>query len=346
MPKTHGYLFQNIYDFDTLLEAHQKASKRKRGKLEVQKFETMREDNLITLQNELIWHTWKPLPPREFQVFEPKRREISAPQYRDRVVHHALCTVIEPLFERKMIARSYACRKGKGTHRAAMQAQLYARELGGKGKFYCLKCDIRKYFSNIDHDILKKILRRTIRDREVLWLVDEIIDQGAPGGCGVPIGALTSQLFANVYLDQLDHLIKDELGINRYIRYMDDFVIFSNDKDELRVLLHSLRHWLKRHLKLELNAKTRIITASEGLDFCGYRIWPGYRLPRKRNVRRIRKRLRKMAKMCIAGKINPVALAQVWASFCGYAKHCSCYKTTTAIQGELNNILMKVGDKK
>ena len=338
-PITYGNIYSQIYDFDALLQAHQRAQKKKRDKREIALFERNREENLINLQNELIWHKWEPAPPREFLVYEPKQRLIHAPQYCDRVVHHSLCAVIEPLLERKMVFHSFACRKGKGTHRAANLAQQYSKELSCRGLVYYLKCDIRKYFSNIDHWILKKILRRTIRDREALLLIDTIIDADGEGGKGLPIGALTSQLFANVYLGQLDHLIKDEMGVKYYTRYMDDFVIFSNDKDELRVLLKTIGYWLDRHLKLALNHKTKILRASEGLDFCGYRIWPGYRLPRKRNVRRMRKRLRKMVNLYKKQKCTSEAICQSWQSFLGYMKHCKSHKTVVGIYEDLQKQL-------
>ncbi|MDR1620831.1 MAG: hypothetical protein LBS00_00485, partial [Synergistaceae bacterium] len=161
---------------------------------EVLRFSENLEENLIVLQNELIWRTWTPRPYRRFIVSEPKTREIAAPDYRDRVIHHALVRIIEPLFDRKMIDTSFACRVGKGTHAGVQKASEFIRESRAKfGSFYILKGDVPKYFYSVDHAVLKRIIRRTIRCRPTLWLLDKIIDNGTEGDVGLPIGALTSQ---------------------------------------------------------------------------------------------------------------------------------------------------------
>ena len=332
-------LFLEICDFDTLLEAHKKTTEGKRNNPEVQKFEAQREENLISLQNELIWHTYTPSPTKIIHITDPKPREINAPAYRDRVLLQAMHIVLSPLFERKMIYHTYACRKGKGSHAAADMAQRYIREVSIKGKYYVLKCDIKHCYASINQDVLKAVIHKTIKEPDVLWLLDVIIDNYGEDCVGIPLGAVMSQLFANVYLGELDHLIKDGYGFKRYLRYMDDFVLIGSDKNDLRLMLTVIRYWLRETLKLELNQKTRILSGSEGLDFCGYRIWPGYRLPRKRNIRKTHRKLKKMVKLCKEGKCTAEGITQVWASYLGYAKHCSAYKTTKNIHTELQKII-------
>ena len=312
---------------------------KKREKPEVLAYDSNREENLINAHNELTWKTWSPKPFREFLVYEPKQRLIHAPQFSDRVIHHALVQVIEPLFERKMICHSYACRKNRGTHRAVLLTQDYAKKMAAKGKFWFLKCDVYHYFASVDHEALKKIIRRTIRDKDTLWLIDKIIDDSGFPGVGLPIGTLTSQLFANIYLEAFDHFMKEELGVKHYLRYMDDFIVFGNNKSELQFILNAARCWLKENYKLKLNHKTRIISDCEGCDFCGYRIWATHLLPRKRNVKRMRRRMKKLCKMYRCGAIPAENVRAAWASFLGYMKHCNGYTTKLAIWQELNEIL-------
>lgn len=341
MPKTYGDLWPRIIDIDNIYRAYLAARDKKREKPEVLAYDSRREENLITAHNELVWHMWKPRPFREFIVCEPKKRLIHAPQFSDRVIHHALVRVIEPLFERKMISNSFACRKGLGTHKAVSTAQKYARAVSRSGRFWFLKGDIHHYFPSIDHEVLKKIIRRTVRDKDTLWLIDTIIDKSGFQGVGLPIGTLTSQLFANIYLDAFDHYMKDILGIKYYLRYMDDFIVFGNNKSELKGILISARQWLKTNLNLTLNHKTRLISDAEGCDFCGYRIWVTHRLPRKRNVSRMRRRMKKLCKMYRRGEIPAEDVRAAWASFVGYMKHCNGVRTKCFIWSELNRILRR-----
>ncbi|MFH1567835.1 MAG: reverse transcriptase/maturase family protein, partial [Gemmatimonadota bacterium] len=233
--KRYGDLYGRVCAFDNLAAAARKARRGKRHKADVARFEFHLERELLRLRAELTAKAWEPGAYRCFVVHEPKRRLISAAPYRDRVVHHALCNVIEPLLERGFIHDSYANRRGKGTHRAV---QRYT-ELCRRSR-YALQCDIRRYFPSIDHAILYGQMERRIKDPEVLWLVRRIIDSSNPQEPvhtyfpgddlftpferrkGLPIGNLTSQFFANVYLDGLDHFAKRRLGCRSYIRYVDD----------------------------------------------------------------------------------------------------------------------------
>lgn len=328
VPKTHNNLWPQITSFDNLYQAYMEARRGKRYQPDVLDFEWNLEENLIQIQNELIWHTWTSGRWREFYVYDPKKRLICAPPFRDRVVHHALVRTIEPLFERKFIFDSYACRKGKGIHAAVQRLQYFLRRAQRNwGRVYVLKGDVSKYFPSINHDRLLQILARTIRDRDVLWLCEQIVKQCGFTARGIPVGALTSQLFANVYLDRLDHYIKDNLGIKYYIRYMDDFIILGQSKQSLRNLLHEIETFLACELCLMLNPKTAISPASRGVDFCGYRTWATHILPRKRNVRRARKRFKWLAKAYAQGKVGLDYVRPRLMSFLGYMKHCASYVT-------------------
>ncbi|MGQ9592834.1 MAG: reverse transcriptase domain-containing protein, partial [Planctomycetota bacterium] len=247
--KTWTGLFEEIASLENLWEAARRASLGRRRKPYVARFLLNLEDELTRLQEELRSRTYRPGPYSTFRVYEPKERLISAAPFRDRVVHHALVRVIEPLFERRFVFDSWANRLGKGTHRALERFQGFSRRFR-----YVLKGDIRKYFPSIDHEILKAKIRRVIRCPGTLWLLDAIIDASNtqdpvveyfPGDDiltplerrkGLPIGNLTSQFFANVYLDDLDHFVKDGLGVKAYLRYVDDFAAFSDDKRELGLL--------------------------------------------------------------------------------------------------------------
>ncbi|MDO5116016.1 MAG: reverse transcriptase/maturase family protein [Synergistaceae bacterium] len=337
MPKTVGGIWRQVIEFDSLYAAFLRAQKRLKDVESVLRYRANLEENLVTLQNELIWHTWRPAPPRNFEVYEPKRRDIAAPAFRDRVAHQALVAAIEPHFERRFISASYACRAGMGTHAAVAKAQSMLREARAMwgDRVWVLKCDIKSYFRSIDHETLKGINRRTISDPDVLWMMDRIIDHGGEGDKGLDIGALTSQLEANVYADQLDHVIKDKWGVKYYARYMDDFVIISGEKERLRVMLWAIGDYVEKILKLRLNPKTGILAATQGLDFCGYRIWATHMLPRKRNTRRIHKRLRRMARLYASGQLDIQKAEQVIASYLGYMQHCQGFKTAAAFLEEL-----------
>lgn len=229
-----------------------------------------------------------------FVVKDPKLRLISVPPVRDRVVHHALCNIIGPIFEKSLIDHSYACREGKGTHAALRYALGCAR----KNRFF-LKTDIRSYFLSIDRSRLFALICRKIKDPDVLWLVRNIIYQGqVPGahsGKGIPIGNLTSQLFANLYLNPLDHWIKEKLRVEYYLRYMDDLLLFSRTKDDLFGALYEIHTYLQKELLLELKEKATVIAPlSQGIPFLGFRIFPGLirlnRAGKKRFMKKCRSR--------------------------------------------------------
>ncbi|OQB36456.1 MAG: Reverse transcriptase (RNA-dependent DNA polymerase) [Candidatus Latescibacteria bacterium ADurb.Bin168] len=330
MPKTVNGLWGGMITFAALHAAYMEARKSKRYSSEVLEFGQRLEENLIVLQNRLLWHEWRPGPWRIFSIREPKLRIIHAPPFADRVVHHALVAAIRPPLERKMIEDSYACRAGKGTHRAMLRVLEMSRELHKTGRGYALHTDVSKYFPSINHEALLGILRRTIRDRNVLWLCEKIIKDNGFDGRGLPIGALTSQLFANVYLDQLDHYVKDGLGVKRYVRYMDDTVTLMGNKKSLWELRAEIETFLRDRLDLRLNPKTAVYPIAQGIDFCGYRTWPHRVLPRKRNLRKARKRLSGLARLVATGQVAAGVLRQSLASLRGYLKWCTCRMPVSA----------------
>jgi RNA-directed DNA polymerase len=279
--------FERVYDYQSLYEAYLRSRKAKRYRSEVLQFSYHLEENLIELQNELIWKTYEVGRYRPFIVHDPKTRQVVALPFRDRVVQHSLNAVLEPYFERRMIRDSYACRVGKGTHEAARRVSYF---LGKPDVHYYLKADIKSYFQSVNHRILWSLLTERIDDEDILWLVEKILE--STPGTGLPIGNLMSQLFANVYLHELDHLVKNVLGVKYYVRYMDDFLIFHPSKSALWALLEELRGFLENDLALRLNQKTRIDKASRGVEFVGYRIWRNNKLIKKQSLNRMRRKAR------------------------------------------------------
>jgi len=335
MPKTYNKLWGKVISFENLYNAYIEARKGKKYRKEVLEFSYNLEENLIILQNQLYWKMWAPGRYKEFYVYDPKKRLIAAPPFKDRIVHHALVRVIEPLFEKKFIYDSYACRKYKGTHTVVLRLQSFLKRAKRNWEsVYVLKADISQYFPSINHDCLLKILSRTIRDKDVLWLCKRIIRYSDYETIGIPVGALTSQLFANIYLDQLDHFVKDDLGVKYFVRYMDDFVILGDDKKKLWGLLEEIKGFLSDRLSLRLNPKTSIFPAYKGIDFAGYRTWATHILPRKRNIKKFRKKLKWMQQAYSSGKIKLEYIKPRIMSFLGYMKHCSSYTTVKKLFSE------------
>jgi retron-type reverse transcriptase len=241
--KRYGNLYEHVCEFENLHKAYLKARRCKRYRSEVLRYTSNLEENLTTLRNDLVSHTYKQGKFRTFAIFEPKQRTIKALPFRDRVAQHAVNNVIEPLIDKRFYEHSYACRVGKGMHLASSNLTEWIRDMSKRGaiKLWALKADIKGYFASVDHAILKKALARIFKDRELEFLLNHIIDNGidkdAEDRVGIPIGNLSSQLFANLYLDVFDKYLKENLKVRYYMRYMDDFLILSNDKEELKGLL-------------------------------------------------------------------------------------------------------------
>ena len=328
--KRHYDLVAQYTSFDTLHRAHLLARRGKQDRAEVMRFAQDLEGNLFQLQRELLAGSYRTGTYRYFRVFEPKERTVAALPYRDRVAQHALIGAIEPIFERTFHHDSYACRPGKGMHAGADRAQQFLRQVErSHGQVYVLKADIAKYFNSIDHGVLKRLLRRRIGCQHTLALLEEIIDSSAVDGDltpkGLPIGNLTSQLWANVYLHELDDFAKHGLREKRYLRYMDDFCFIHHDKAHLHRIRHEIEAFLWDQLRLATNHKTQVFPVSNhngrGLDFLGYKIWPHRRRVRKDSVLRMRKKMRRLQRHYAQGRIELDDVRQVVASWVGHVSH-------------------------
>jgi retron-type reverse transcriptase len=289
-------------------------------------------------------------------IYDPKERMISAAPFRDRVVHHALCNVIEPVFEKTFIHDSYANRKGKGTHKAIERYQHYARRYR-----YVLKCDIKKFFPSLDHAILKQEIRWKIACPDTLWLIDLIIDNSNPQEehiayfagddlftphtrrRGLPIGNLTSQFWANVYLNRFDHFVKEELGAAGYVRYVDDFVLFSDDKIQLAEYKQAITERLADLRLLPHPNKTHIHKVEKGVPFLGFRVCPAWRIVRKENVRRYRRFCAQKIVRWKERRVLPEQIESGLNSWLGHVRFGQCkrleYNVFWQIRGAAVNVL-------
>ncbi len=325
--------YEQLTAFANLWLAWKKAAKGKRGKEAVAAFEYHLEENLLSLQRALQAQTWQPGAYYSFYILDPKRRLISAAPFRDRVVHHALCNIVEPLFESSFIADSYANRLGKGTHKAIRQAQSFARRYP-----YVLQCDVRQFFPSVDHRILQGLLAQHIADQRILTLCTRILQSGAgilrdeyemvffPGDDllaavrprGLPIGNLTSQFWGNVYLDVLDHFVKDDLKVEAYLRYADDFLLFAPNKRTLwRWRRAIIRQLATLRLKLHESSST-VYPVWTGIPFLGWRIYPEHlRLQRKNGVA-FQRRYKRLRRAYARGEIP---LEKITQSVQGWVSH-------------------------
>ena len=309
--------YSEIYDFANLYAAYLKARRQKKYRGEVLRFSYCLEDELIALQNELQRKTYKVGEYRQRVIYEPKKRRIVALPFRDRVVQHALNNIIEQVFNRRMIDDSYACREGKGTHAAARRLSYF---MGKANTSLFLKMDIKSFFASINIDILKNIVRRNINNQDILWLIDTILDSSPVPG--MPIGNLMSQLFANVYLHELDHYCKNVLGIKYYIRYMDDIIIIADNKSYLKAVLLNIENFLTEKLALELNHKTTLGICKDGIEFVGYRVWRNLRLIKKQSLARMKKKVRAWK----SGKIEDRKFLASLGSWMGHSVDTSSYR--------------------
>lgn len=333
MAKTFNNLFTRIYDFEALYQGYRRARRGKREHAEVLRFERNLEGELIQLQNELIWGEYRTGPYRTFHVYEPKKRLAAALPFRDRVVQHALVAVLEPIWEARFIHHSYACRPGRGMHRGADQAQQWLREVQREhGRVYVLKADIAGYFASIDQERLLALLAHHIACPRTLDLCAGILGSWSPG---LPIGNLTSQLCANIYLHQLDAHVKHDLRERRYMRYMDDWILVHHDKAHLQARLRHLEAWLADELGLALNRKTQVFPVARrhgrALDFLGYKLWPTHRTLRKASARRMRRHLAALARDYAAGRVTLDRARASVQSWVAHARHARSFRTRRSV---------------
>ena len=394
-------LVEAMADYGNVQKSYNKARKGKRYRKDVIRFTKKKEENLKRVREDILTQEYKPGAYHYFKVYEPKERQIMALPFYDRVVQHAINNVLEPIFNKRFIFHSYACRKKKGMHKASetlqgwlygwkkyhgdeplyaikadihhyfqsidhgilkaeirhvikdkealtlidriifhsyacrkkkgmhkasetLQGWLYGwKKYHGDEPLYAIKADIHHYFQSIDHGILKAEIRHVIKDKEALTLIDRIIDHNGnmPDGVGIPVGNLTSQLFANIYLDKLDRFIKHTLGVKPYERYMDDFILLSPDKGQLREWLAAIETFLRDELRLELNPKTTILAAKNGIDFVGYKHRGTHKKVRRDSIKRMKRKI----KWYVKGKITKEKLQKSVRSWTGHASHADSY---------------------
>jgi retron-type reverse transcriptase len=332
--KRIGNLWPQVVDFDNLLLAFRRARRGKGRRDDVARFALNLEPELLALKRELENGEYHPGPYRLFTIYERKPRVIAAAPIRDRVVHHAVMNIIEPLLDRAFQYDSYACRQGKGVHLAVDRYQGWARRY-----LYALKMDIYRYFPSIDHEILKGKLRCRLKDPRVLDLLDRIIDSSPKGAqkavyfdgddlftphqrrIGIPIGNLTSQFFANFCLDGLDRFVKETLRVKAYLRYVDDMVVLGDDKDWLADIREAVRErLLEERLRLH-PCKAHITPVRVGLDLLGYLVFPRYRRLRSDNGHRFARRLRAFARAYAEGRMGWKDFNPSVQSWIGHARH-------------------------
>lgn len=316
--KRYGFLFEELCSFRNLIKAAQKAQRGKRLKRTVCQFNLKLEQELLNIQDELRQKTYQIGRYKQFHIYDPKMRLISALPYKDRVVQHALCNVIEPIFDRTFIYDNYACRRNKGSHRAVDRFSRFCR-----ANRFVLKCDIKNYFASIDHGMLSQFIAKKIKDADILWLVRLIID--STPNPGIPIGNLASQLFANLYLNSLDRFIKEDVKCAYYIRYMDDLVVFNDDTDKLAMIKNQIADFITG-LKLQMHPdKSRVFDAGNGVEFLGYMIYPSYRLIVWPNMARFKRRLNKLVRLFQKGRTTIEKITCSIQSWLGYAKHANSF---------------------
>jgi len=331
--------YSKLISIENLFQAWEEFKKGKRKKKDVMVFERHLEDNLFELRQKLKSKTYKHGTYQEFYVNDPKRRHIHKAEVSDRVVHHFLYKYFYGLFDKTFIFDSYSCRLEKGTHKAVTRLERFARIVSKNYKEKCcvLKLDIKKFFDSVDHQVLLKLISKKVRDLEILWLIceviksysssevekqnEEVLDKtrtiiGRSSPKGMPLGNLTSQIFANIYLNELDHHVKDKLKIKHYVRYADDFVIFDGSRDKLLHYINIMKSFLEKELKLEIHDKKIIIRKLvQGIDFCGYVVLPHYRQVRAKTRNRIFKRV-----------LREGISSQSFQSYLGHFSHANTYR--------------------
>ncbi len=325
--------YANLIAIDNLFQAWSEFKTGKRKRKDVQLFERHLEDNLFDLYLKLRDKTYRHGDYHAFYVQDPKIRHIHKASVSDRVVHHLLYKFLYELFDKSFIYDSYSCRLEKGTHKGVKKLEKFTRIVSKNYIKPCwaLKLDIRKFFASVDHQILLSLLKSKISDPEIVYLLSEVIDsfQSEQGTSkGIPLGNLTSQVFANIYMNELDQFVKHQLRVKYYLRYADDFVILTNNKLELDRYLPQLGNFLQTKLKLKLHPNKIIFRKLEwGIDFLGYIVLPHYCLPRTKTTKRIFKKLE--------AKLDTDSFNQSLQSYLGYLSHAHSHKLTQNLKNQI-----------
>lgn|SRR3990167_2144143 len=305
--KRIGNLYSQIISVENLNAADQKAQKGKSSQYGVKFHNCKREENINKLHSLLKANSYQTSKYNVFKVFEPKEREVyRLPYYPDRIVHHAIMNVLEPIFVSTFTADTYSCIKGRGIHLLMNKLKIALKDVDNA--IYCLKLDIKKYYPSVDHEVLKQLLRRKFKDVELLALLDEIIDSAD----GLPIGNYLSQYLANFYLTYFDHWLKEELKVKYYFRYADDIVILHHDKKYLHNILHEIKCYFTTNLKLTVKNNYQVFPVeNRGIDFVGYVFYHTHVLLRKRIKQNFARKLK--------NKNNAISIP----SYLGWLKHCN-----------------------
>ncbi len=351
--KRFGSLYERICSFENLVSAAYRARLGKRFRPDVARFHHSLEANLLTLRDELRERTWVPGGYRTFYIHDPKTRLISAAPYRDRVVHHALCNVVEPLFDRCFVSDSYAHRAGKGIHAALDRCTGFCRRYN-----WVLKCDIEKFFPSMDHAILMELVERKVKCPGTLWLMRTIVANSNPQEeviryfpgdnlfspherrRGVPIGNLPSQFLSNVYLSGFDWFVKQTLRCRAYIRFADDFLVFGNSKAWLAGLLPKMQSYLDG-LRLRLHPrKCQVKPVQDGIDFLCWLVYPDHRRLRRRTGVRFQRRLRELQQMYATGMLSLDEVRASIMSWIGHLKHGDTWGLRRRLLGETGFVRM------
>ena len=333
--RVYKKLFSKICNLENLLLAWEEFKVGKGGKPDVLEFEEKLEQNIFQLQRDLLSQKYQHGPYADFYIYDPKKRHIHKATVRDRVLHHAVYNILDPIFEPTFISHSFSCRIGKGNHKGVLAAEGIIRKVSRNytRSCYILKCDVKKFFDSIDHAILLQILRKKIKDPDTLWLLEEIIGSFASRYSdlftkkGLPIGNLTSQLFANAYMNEFDQFMKKNLRVEHYARYTDDFLVISGDRKYLDQLTEKIQNFLKTKLQLSLHPdKVEIFKCHQGIDFLGYVMFPHHRLVRKRTIKRMYRKLREKVVMYNQGLISEEKLTASLNSYLGILSHANAKK--------------------
>jgi len=323
-------LYQKLCSYENLELAWRRARRHKTLKPYVIEFEKNLKDNLLLLRAEILFHSYRPKPLETFIIRDPKTRKISKSDFRDRIVHHAVCNIIEPVFDKTFIHDSYANRKGKGVIKALERFDKFKRKVSRNDTKPCfvLKADIKRYFDTVDYEILVQILKQKINDAHIIWLIKIILGnhRTKENGKGMPLGNLTSQFFANAYLNELDRYIKHTLKVKYYIRYVDDFVIMENSREKLEGYKVAINGFLKT-IKLELHPdKSKISRIKQGICFLGFRNYYYHKLLKKSNIRKMENKLSKFKEQFGNNKIRYDKIYVSIEGWIAYAHYGNTYK--------------------
>ena len=332
MPKTIRNKYKENLTYEKLLKAHIKSRKGKGYRKEIILFNLKQEEYIMWLYEQLKNKTYKHGGYTEFYVTEPKLRKIEKSRYLDRIVHRwVVDNFLEPCYVPKFINTSYACLKNRGMHKSAIYVKNTMRHCKAKwNEYYILKMDVAKYFDNINKKILLKILERNIKDQELMWLIKEILYANKREK-GLEIGNYTSQMFANIYLNEVDQYIKHKLKVKYYCRYLDDSIVIVRTKKEAKEILEKIKKYLKENLELELNQKTQIFKNKQGVNFCGYKI-NEYRMKlRDKGKRKLKKKVKKLKEEIQKENLTSKQAKKYLAGHLGYIKYANNYNLLNKI---------------